>query len=344
MKIKHLISIILITSITIFSYSQDVRQQKIQTWLKEYKVPAIGIGLINNGELNQILTIGNLKENKPAPYNSIFQIASLTKPVTAMVTLKLISSGKWELDEPIYKYWTDPDVVNDSNHFYLTTRHILTHQSGFDNWRWRNKTKKLTFNFNPGTKFKYSGEGFEYLKNALQNKFKMTLEELADSVLFKPLDMSDTRYIWSNKIDITRYAFPHDTSGQEIDIPKNLEASASDFLKTTIADYGKFAVDVMKGNGLSVELYNEMIRPQSYVTKYESFGLGWDIMSDLSNGEFAIMHDGDDFGSHTIIILLPKSKRGIILFTNGERGDDVIKKVIEQYFDVGKEIVDKFDW
>jgi hypothetical protein len=87
-----------------------------------------------------------------------------------------------------------------------------------------------------------------------------------------------------------------------------------------------------------------MIRPQSAVSKYESFGLGWDIMKDLSNGEYTLMHDGDDDGSHTIVILLPKSNRGLVVFTNGEKGDEVIKKVIIESLDIGQEIVEKFDW
>ncbi len=319
-------------------------QTKVKSWLAEYKVPAVGIGIINDGEIRQVMVFGDLKKNDPAPYNSIFQVASLTKPVTAMLTLKLVSIGQWQLDEPLYKYWTDPDVSDDPRHLKLTTRHILTHQTGFDNWRWNNPSKRLKFNFDPGTKFKYSGEGFEYLKNALEHKFNMSLDSLADSILFKPLQMNDTWYVWNDNIDTSRYAVPHDTIDDTFGIPRNNKASASDFLKTTIEDYCKFATTFMNGKGLSKDVYNDMIKPQSTVSKYESFGLGWDIMKDLSNGEYALMHDGDDEGSHTIVILLPKSKRGLVVFTNGEQGDEVIKKVIIESLDIGREIVYKFDW
>jgi CubicO group peptidase (beta-lactamase class C family) len=64
-----------------------------------------------------------------------------------MVTLKLVSQGKWNLDEPIYKYWTDPDVAKDPNSKILTTRHLLSHQSGFKNWRFINPDNKLHFDF-----------------------------------------------------------------------------------------------------------------------------------------------------------------------------------------------------
>src|SRR5687768_409468 len=83
-----------------------------------------------------------ISKGNPAPFNTIFNVASLTKPVTAMLTLKLVSMGNWHLDEPLAKYWTDPDVVNDAWSKKLTTRHILSHQTGFVNWRWLHNTRK----------------------------------------------------------------------------------------------------------------------------------------------------------------------------------------------------------
>lgn len=319
-------------------------QKKVLTSLTVYKVPAVGIGIIENGKLRQIMVFGDLIKGDPAPYNTIFQVASLTKPVTAVLTLKLVSMGEWQLDVPLSKYWVDPDVIDDPRHLKLTTRHILTHQTGFDNWRQNNKLKKLVFNFDPGTKFNYSGEGFEYLKHALEHKFKMSLDCLADSLLFKPLKMYDTRYVWDEHIDESRYAVPHDASGVAVELPKNKNASAADLLKTTVEDYCKFAVELMKGTLLNEEVFNDMISPQSKVTEYESFGLGWDIMKDLRHEEFALMHDGDDYGAHSIVILLPKSKRGLVVLTNGEKGDEVIKDVLIESLDLGKEIVDKFEW
>jgi CubicO group peptidase (beta-lactamase class C family) len=339
---------LIITTLNV--YAQQIKsglldyQKKVQTWLTIYKVPAVGIGIIEDGKLRQIMVFGDLIKGDPAPYNTIFQVASLTKPVTAMLTLKLVSMGEWQLDEPLSKYWVDPDVINDRRHLKLTTRHVLTHQTGFDNWRSNNKLKKLVFNFEPGTKFNYSGEGFEYLKHALEHKFNMSLDSLADSILFKPLKMYDTRYVWNEHIDESRYAVLHDISGVAIEMPRNRNASAADLLKTTIEDYCKFGVEVMKGTLLKEEVFNDMITPQSKVSEYESFGLGWDIIKDLSHGEFTLMHDGDDYGAHSIVILLPKSKRGIVVLTNGEKGDDVIKNVIIESLDLGKEIVDKFDW
>lgn len=76
----------------------------IEKWLEINKVSALGIGIISEGKLTQIKVYGELKKDVTAPFNSIFNVASLTKPIVSMLTLKLVSSGKLKLDEPLYKY------------------------------------------------------------------------------------------------------------------------------------------------------------------------------------------------------------------------------------------------
>src|SRR4051794_2320628 len=67
---------------------------EIERWIVKNNVPALGIGIINEGVLQQIKVFGELKKGVPAPYNAIFNVASLTKPITAMVALKLVSMDK----------------------------------------------------------------------------------------------------------------------------------------------------------------------------------------------------------------------------------------------------------
>ena len=151
----------------------------------------------------------------------------MTKPVTAMLTLKLVEAGQWDLDEPLFHYWIDPDIANDPFHKKLTTRHVLSHQTGFPNWRYAHPTKKLTFNFEPGTEYHYSGEGFVYLARALERKFNKTLQQLADSLLFKPIGMKDTRYCWNKNVDESRFAFGHDSQGNMVPRSWTVDEKAS---------------------------------------------------------------------------------------------------------------------
>ena len=182
-------------------------ENKVQAWLEDLNVPAVGVGLIENGQIKCVKVLGELRKNVPARDDAIFAIASVTKPVVSMITFKLVESGEWDLDEQLYKYWIDPDIEDDSTYKKLTTRHVLSHQSGFPNWRTDLESKKLEFLFEPGTKYNYSGEGFEYLRRALENKFGKTLEQISDSVLFNPLKMTDTNYRWQDEIDESRFGF-----------------------------------------------------------------------------------------------------------------------------------------
>lgn len=313
---------------------------EIQKLLNENKIPALGIGVIKGGKLTVVRVFGELKKGESAPFDTIFNVASLTKPVVAIVVLKLASAGKLNLDEPLDKYWIDPDIKTDARHKKLTARLVLSHQTGFANWRWLNESKKLEFAFEPGTKYQYSGEGFEYLRKALENKFKKPLEQLADELIFKPLEMRDTRFFWDAGMNEARFAIGYDAKGNPYKINKNTKANAADDLLTTIEDYGKFLASVMNGDGLSKEIFAEMTRRQVKTEENKYFGLGWEIY-DLGNGEYALSHGGSDEGVQTIVFLLPQSKQGLIIFTNSDNGTNVYLKLIGDYLkDYGKRIIE----
>ena len=312
----------------------------IQKLLFENKVPALGIGVIADGKLKQIKVFGELRAREPAPFDAIFNVASLTKPVVAFLTLKLASRGQLNLDEPLDKYWIDPDIKADARHKKLTARLVLSHQTGFANWRWLNESKKLEFAFEPGTKYQYSGEGFEYLRRALEKKFNKPLEKLADEFVFKPLEMRDTRLFWDAAMSETRFAAGADKEGGFYKIPKNAKANAADDLLTTVEDYGKFLVAVMNGDGLSKEIFNEMPRPQVKTKESKYFGLGWEIY-ELGAGDYALSHGGSDEGVRTLVFLLPKSKQGLIIFTSGDNGANLYLPLITAYLkDAGKKIIE----
>ena len=316
-------------------------QQKVPEWLKETNVPAVGIGIIADGRLGYVRVFGELNKGVSAPVNTIFQVASLTKPIVEILTLQLVTKGEWKLDEPLANYWVDPDVQNDPRHKQLTTRHVLTHQSGFLNWRSMSPAKKLEFTADPGTKVNYSGEGLEYLRRALEKKFKQPLEQIAKQHLFQPYGMKDTRFFWDKSMDESRFAIAHNNEGKPYELHKHTTANAADLLLTTVEDYGKFAVNVMKGKGLSKAVFDDMVRPHapSPDGKNLFFGLGWMIMPDLSNGEYALIHTGSDPGVKTVVVLLPKSQRGLVVFTNGDNGIQLWTRILAEAFDVGKEML-----
>jgi len=318
---------------------QSKLTDNLEQLLKNNNIPTLGLGIIENGKLTEIKVYGKLNDKTSASYNSLFNVASLTKPVTAITVLRLVSLGKWNLDEPLDKYFIDPDIAKDPRYKKLTTRLILSHQTGFPNWRWMNNDKKLRFEFDPGTKYQYSGEGFEYLRKALENKFHKSLEELAKELVFQPLDMKYTSYIWNEKKYSERMILGYDNSGKPYEIVKNKTPNAADDLITSVEDYGKFLVAVLNNDLLTPKIDEEMKTKHIETKKDKFFGLGFEIY-DLGNNEIALSHGGSDKGVNTIVFLLPKTKKGLIIFTNVENGYKIYESLVNHYLgNVGKKII-----
>jgi len=313
---------------------------KISSLLKQHKIPSIAIGYIEDGKLKQLRSFGIQKQGAPASVNSIYKVASLTKPIVALVALKLIENGSLQLDKPISTYYVDPDVKNHPYLKKLTTRHILSQQSGFPNWRYLTESNKLTFEFEPGTKFQYSGEGFEYLRKAIENKLKKPFEQITAEILFEPLGMNNTHFYWTPEINENDYAIEHNENGEPITLKKYYDANAAANLMTTANDYSKFLIHIMNGAGVSENLYSEFLKIQVNEKNGIDRNLGMQLLSKLPNNEIAIMHTGGDYGTKAIVIALPNSKRGLVLFSNSENGMVLWQKIIAEYFgETGKEII-----
>lgn len=313
----------------------------IEKLLMETKVPALGLGIIEDGQLTKVEVYGTLDKTKKAPYNTIFKVASLTKPLTALTALKLVDNGLLDLQEPLYKYWIDPDLKNDKRYKELTPYLVLTHQTGFPNWRYMTDSNKLHFQFDPGEKYQYSGEGFEYLRKAIEKKLGRTLEDLAQELVFEPAGMNDTRFWWDGSMDESRYAKNFDENGNLIETVKYYEANAAANLLTTVEDYGRFVAYVINGAGLDDNLFQDMQKHQVKLRENDFFGYGWEILTGFSDDEFAMLHTGKDPGVSTLAIMFPKSKNGYVVFLNGDNVNEVYEYLLTQKLYLGQELWNK---
>ncbi|HTE25195.1 serine hydrolase domain-containing protein [Flavitalea sp.] len=333
----------------VFSYSHAQNEHilssdfkdRMDSILKEKNVPTVAIGLIENNEIVMTEVIGISKPINNASSDLQFSVASLTKPVSMMLALTLASNKTWNLDEPLAHYWIDPDVRGDTLAYQLTSRHVLSHQGGFTNWRSMNPDGKLVFDTGPGVAFRYSGEGYEYLRRAIENKFDQHFEYLVDSLVFKPLHLNHSFMKWPDQLDTLHYAGRFDLNGKKYPIEKAASANAAASLITTIRDYTRFALACLRGEGISTDLNKQIHTPQIMVTQVKDVGIGlsWVVLKNLTRNEYALMHTGSDPGIKTLIVLLPTSKRGLVVFTNGDNGNKVYEEVLREMLDVGNEIL-----
>ncbi|MDD5151288.1 MAG: serine hydrolase, partial [Flavobacterium sp.] len=150
----------------------------------------------------------------------------------------------------------------------------------------------------------------------------------------------DTEFFWSKKTDESRFAIGYNDKAIAYETIKNKTANGADDLLTTIEDYGKFLVSVMNSEGLSKKVFDDMTTNQVETKNGKHFGLGFEIY-DFENGEIALSHGGADKGVQTIVFIFPKSKKGILIFTNVDDGYKVYEKLLSHYLgEKGKKIIE----
>jgi len=258
------------------------------------------------------------------------------------MVLNLIDDGVIGLDESVYPYWVDPDIATDKRHKLLTPRMLLSHQGGFPNWRWHNENHKLSFWFDPGTTYNYSGEGLEYLKKAIENKTGNSLGELMDSIIYNPIGMQSSRMVWDSLIHETRFARNHDRAGNKYEIPNRTYPIASGDLYTTSDDLAAFAIHIIENKGgLSDSIYKEQTSIQAEMTDRAGYGLGWQVVPALTKEEYALVHDGADRGVRARMVVFPNSKSGFIAFVNGDNGQQIIDRLMVKKLKLGGQLLDK---
>jgi len=144
--------------------------------------------------------------------------------------------------------------------------------------------------------------------------------------------MKETRFYWDKKMDETKFAKWHSAEGILYETHKTTEISAADDVLTTVEDYTKFITHIINGAGLSKKFFKEMVSEQVRINDIKYWGLGWWIDENINkNGDFAIVHGGDDIGVHTIVFMLPKTKQGLIIFTNSDNGTAAYQEILLNY-------------
>ncbi|MCK4816594.1 serine hydrolase, partial [bacterium] len=136
--------------------------------------------------------VTNRLTDKPVSSKTVFEVASISKVVTAYIALRLIEQGKLSLDKPVKTYlkktWLPPSKYDDK----ITLRHLLSHSSGLgDDVLFMDKN----IAFEPGSGFLYSGIGFLYVQEVIEQLTGNSLEKTAQEYVFIPLVMSGSSFV-----------------------------------------------------------------------------------------------------------------------------------------------------
>ena len=301
--------------------------------MREGEVPGLAIARVEDGRVTWVRGFGvaNAERRNAVTERTVFEAASLGKPVVAYVALRLADEGKLDLDAPLTTYLPDPYVPDDARLARITARRVLTHTSGLPNGRTAGEPVRI--HFAPGERFSYSGEGYNYLQAALERLTGEPLDTLARRLVFGPLEMTSSSFVWQDRFD-TLKAYAHSEAGAVSGRRMMTTANGAFSLETTAGDYGRFLAAVLDGTGLRAETHREMLRaqvradascvvcagqPRGTPSADVEWGLGWGI-SPAPGGDTLLWHWGDNGDMKAYTAALRGARRGVVIFANSANG------------------------
>ena len=305
----------------------------IEEAMDSLKLPGLSIAIVNNEQLVYHKTFGvkNLKTKEPVTKQTIFEGASLSKPLFAYFLMKMAEDGRLDLDKPIFPYleaiFPEGTVAEESFEAYktLTPRIILSHGTGIPNWV---NGEPIEIAFKPGTDFSYSGEAYQHLGAAFGLKLGLEWGPRLDSLFIKeaalPIGMDRTLYTWDPKYE-NAVARGHIKGKVNPEINRFKKVGPGFSLHSDAEDYARFLIEMMHPKNISVASRDEMLKEHNHFKAdnkllKETGQTGWGLGFAQKPTPYGLMHlhtgNNQDFQAYSMFI--PKQNYGFVVFTNSD--------------------------
>lgn len=322
-----------ITTISGKSLTTTALDAKIDSIVKAVEIPGLSIAIVNKSAVVYHNTFGvvNSKTKEAVTNKTVFEAASLSKPIFAYFVMKMVEEGKLDLDKPLYEYLPHPGIAESSQDDYklITARMVLSHRTGFPN---HSQGNKITLAFKPGTDFLYSGEAFQYLAaviGKLNNVgYKKDLNALFQKEVTKPLKMTHSTFVWDAYLEKYK-AFGHDEHNNPTQNNPSYGGwsgktfNAYSTLHSEAKEYAQFLIALLQRKGLKSSTFDEMFKEHTHFKddnplKQEIGQTGWGLgmaQKPTAYGKMH-MHTGNNHDFQSYMMVLPEKEFGIVFFTN----------------------------
>lgn len=324
-------------------------EKAVPELMERAEIPGLSIAVIRGGKIiwHKGFGVKNLKTGKSVSDKTVFEAASLSKPVFAYAVMQIMDEGILDLDTPLIKYVPEKTIKNriirhslSKDGFRMdwfrkiTARMVLSHSSGMAK---RKSRQPLPLLFEPGTRFKYSAEGITYLQLVIEYLTGKKLNEIMNEYVIEPLQMKNSSFVWKKEFE-NDVAVGHDMIGGTTGKPrKPSRGNAAASLYTTAEDYAKFMLAIMNGTKLKNQTLNEMLTPRINVEKISYgepnsaknvfWGLGIGI--ERTNDGDAFWHWGDYGTFRNYAVGFKNQKIGVVYFANSFHGLSIGRDLIQ---------------
>lgn len=286
---------------------------------------------------------------KPVDRNTVFQVSSLSKWISAVGIMRLVEDGKLDLDAPVSNYVTrwqlPPGKFNNED---VTVRRLLSHTAGltdglgYSGFETATQVQSIEqslakaadadegisgevcVGIKPGSEFKYSGGGYTLLQLLVEEVSGQSFASYMKENIFIPLNMLHSSYVWEDSSGFALAEF-YNSDGSKA-AHYRYTALAATSLYTSLSDLELFFQAFLKGknsepigrNVLSPETLKMMREPHGQSMGVDIWGLGTVLYATTDSNDFIIGHDGKSTPPiNTAVRLNPETGDGIIILETG---------------------------
>ncbi|CEK09616.1 serine hydrolase domain-containing protein [Legionella hackeliae] len=319
------------------------RQELMKELLANANIPALSLSWCQK-ETRHAMAYGETDTKAPSQVNThtLFQAASLSKPVSAAIVLDLVEQDlnkdlpdKWDLDTPLFKYssFGPPELEKDPNYQKLTMRMVIGQCSGLANFGQDGDDGKK-FIATPNSRFTYSGVALDFLKEVIEKKTGKEWEAIAQDFFIKA-GMKSSTFKRLPASPLVASAHKEDTNGalQPLPVvPDNSPGVPAGSLLTTAEDYITFLQYCFKNEFLKSKLLTgtlSSLPPTSSPTSQVQWGLGMGVYSDSNLKKTIAFHWGNNTGSISFCAMDMATGDCVVSLANSINGPSVFQQVAE---------------
>jgi len=291
--------------------------------MAKHKIPGATMAVVRGGEVVWSEAFGLRNEQgTPMTEGVLFECASLTKSLFALLAMQEVDLGRLALDAPIAPLLQEEPWSNDPRFVTITPRHCLSHGCGLPNWQ----AKPMEMRFDPGTQYSYSGEGYFLLQKLVEQIEGKNMNELFKERFFGKFGMESSTAYWTPAVHAAfSVGFAKDGTVRKVRNSRRVSGNAPEpnaawSLYSYAADYARFLCAMLKEQGgLSDKAFAEMTTPQNKADDNIHWGLGFGIPALDPN---VLWHWGDNDGFKSFAIWDKVTKEAVVITTNSDNGMD----------------------
>ena len=315
-----------------------------ETYRRFFAIPGVSLALFKEGKVVYHRTFGtqNHLTGRPVAQDTLFEAASISKPVFAYAFMRLVDQGLIDLDRPLHEVLPFDNIADDPRSKKITARLVLSHQAGLPNWPFggvggfRNgDTRELMYE--PGEGYSYSGTMINYLGRVAEKLTGKQIEQIVKEQTLDTMGMTGT-YFTDNDVVAAKKSMGHyhtlpNFSGNPT------EASMASSMHTEAVDLARFAIGLMEGRGLRPETQAEMWKrhlevprdddPDDLPPSYAALGFFWQP----TGVGMAVGHGGNNGDFQCEMLMVPDKKLGFVVMTNNNVGHKLAEVLIDYLYD-----------